>query len=193
MANNALKKKLERIRNHGWFNLPDHPGDRTIEQQMIGLRPLLSEVKGKAVLDVGCAEGLVGMECAKAGAARVHGIEIVQKHVYFARDYCRELPCTFEEADANHYDPQEKYDVVLMLAVLHKLKDPTASCIRLARACTNLCVVRMGPDKKEVIIDARSDNTPHYIGDTMRQLRFVVETMQSGPFGECTWYYRKSE
>lgn len=193
MADGALKKKLERIKNHGWFSLPNHPGDRTLEQQITGLRLLFNEVKGKTVLDVGCAEGLIGVECAKAGAARVHGIEIVQKHVVFARDYAREWPCIFEEADANHYDPQEQYDIVLMLAVLHKLRDPTAACIRMARACTDLCVIRMGPDKKEVIVDARSGGTPHYIGDAMRQQGFLVENMKSGPFGECTWYYRRGE
>lgn len=191
MAHGALKKKLDRMESHGWFTLPGHPGDRTLEQQLTGLEQLILEVKGKTVLDVGCAEGLVGITCAKAGALSTHGIEIVHKHVVFAVGYKGDLPCTFEKADANEYVPRQQYDIVLMLAVLHKLKNPTEACIRFAKAAKNLCIIRMGADKAEIIVDARSLYVPHFIGVTMREQGFVMERMERGPYNECTWYYRR--
>jgi hypothetical protein len=39
------------------------------------------------------------------------------------------------------------FDVVLLLAVLHKLRDPSAACARFARQARDLCVVRLPPAK----------------------------------------------
>lgn len=192
MANGALERKLERMRTHGWFHTPNRPGDRTLEQQMTGLGPMFDEVPGKTVLDVGCAEGLISIECARRGAVSTHGVEFVAGHIEIARGLASELPgCTFEVANANGYQPRRAYDVVLLLAILHKLVDPDASCRRLASAARDLCVIRLGPDRKDVIIDARSNNVPQYIGRVMVEIGFRLEHSEAGPLGEWTWYYRR--
>jgi len=185
------RMKESRKLTHGWFVLPDRPGDRTLEQQLEGLSPLLAEVDGKSVLDVGCAEGLISHECARRGAILVHGIEFVGSAVAKARELTGDLPCDFFHDDANIYEPKLRYDIVLLLAVLHKLVNPTEACIRLASAAKELCVVRMGLTGKETIIDGRSGSNAHYIGRTMRQRGFEMVQMTQGPLSEETWYYRR--
>jgi 2-polyprenyl-3-methyl-5-hydroxy-6-metoxy-1,4-benzoquinol methylase len=194
MVDGARLRKQERMNSHGWFDLPDSPGDRTLSQQMTGLGNLIAEVSGKTVLDVGCAEGLIGIECLKAGASHLVGVELVKKHIDKAKVFGRGLECAFFVADANQFRPQKTYDIVLLLAILHKLRNPTEACLRLADAASDLCVIRMGINSKnQVISDPRSEFEPHDIGAAMESLGFSVECVAEGPFGEATWYYRRGE
>lgn len=194
MANNARERKAERMRTRGWFNLPERPGDRTLAQQLRGLDPMLLEVHGKSVLDVGCAEGLISLEVAYRGARYVHGYEIVPGHVAIAQRLAAErgLPCTFIHADMNGHTLTESYDVVLLLAVLHKFWQPAVRAHMFAAHCRDLCVIRLSPDGTEIINDARSQNVPQDIGAVMRSHGFVVERRELGPFDEVTWYYRRT-
>jgi len=171
--------------------------DRTLAQQMMGLDRLFAQVEGKTVLDVGCAEGLLSIECAKSGAARVRGIEIRETAFDEA---CRlrtkaglsGRQCGFNCADANTCDPGEDYDIVLLLAVLHKLKNPTAACARLVAHAEDLVVIRLPPEHAPTIIDERSGNEPHHIGVVMERSGFVLEHQSyDGPFGEWVGYYRR--
>jgi len=100
--------------NKGWFSTPGRPGDRTLDQQLNGR--LFMEARGKTVLDVGCAEGLISIELAKAGAIAVHGVEIVPEHVKVANKLRGDLPITFEVGDANVWQPKRNYDIVIALA-----------------------------------------------------------------------------
>ena len=87
--------------------------DRTLAQQMMGLDRLFAEIEGKDVLDVGCAEGLLSIECAKAGADVV-GIEIRAQAVHDAmaavnRDPIARQRVSVSQADANFYDPLDEF------------------------------------------------------------------------------------
>lgn len=165
----------------GWFALANRPGDRTLDQQLTGIDPLWDRVVGKTVLDIGCAEGLITLECCKRGAIFARGVEIVPAHVQMAESL-RSGPCAFEVGDAQAWVPDQRYDVVLLLAVLHKLPDPTSACVQLARVAKELCVIRFpatsfGP----VIVDARSGRRPHDIGEVMESLGFTLECVTDGP------------
>jgi len=194
VANRARERKAERMRTRGWFDLPERPGDRTLEQQLRGLEPLFAEVKGKSILDIGCAEGLISLEAARLGARKVLGAEIVPGHIKIGNRLAAERgfsDCTFIQADADQYRPQEHYDIVLLLALLHKLQDPIFAASHFASICDDLCVMRLSPSGRDVIVDARTNNRPFDIGAVMEEAGFVVERKELGPFDEVVWYYRR--
>lgn len=178
--------------NKGWFIVNGRDGDRTLDQQLKGLEPLFAEVPGKTVIDAGCAEGLISMELAKAGATTCYGIEVVPGHVEMAEELAGELPCRFIVADLNTYNvavlPQA--DVVLMLAILHKLRDPSRVCLALAKLARELAVVRL-PPSGPTIVDARSQHVPHDIVAVMSNAGMGLDEITEGPFGEWTGYFRR--
>lgn len=175
----------------GWFSTPGRLGDRTLKQQIIGLADLRQRVHGKTVLDVGCAEGLISTYLVDHGAAAAHGLEIVPGHVDVANRLRGDRACTFEVADANIYEPVRQYDIVIMLALLHKLKDPSAACKRFAAAAREMVVLRLPPANAPTIIDARSDGKPHHIGAVMTGNGFMLKNACLGPFGEWMGYYER--
>jgi SAM-dependent methyltransferase len=175
----------------GWFKTKGRNGDRTLEQQLTGLEPLLAECAGKSILDIGCAEGLISIKLAKAGALFVRGVEIVPGHVSVANKLKGSLPCDFRVEDANHWAPTGEYDAVIALALLHKLRDPTAACIRFANACFNLMVIRLPPEHAPTILDERSGFKPHDIDHTMKVCGFELETVTRGHLNEWCGFYRR--
>lgn len=173
----------------GWFKIGDRDGDRTLEMQMLGLDPLMDECKGATVLDVGCAEGLLSMEMAKRGA-HVHGIDIVESHIETAKSLRGNLSCSFEVADAATYEPEE-HDIVLMLAILQKLKDPSHACAKYARVARDLIVMRLPPAHAPVILDRRSGKVRHDMKAVMTWYGFEQERVTEGPFNEWTAFFRR--
>jgi SAM-dependent methyltransferase len=173
----------------GWFDMPGRPGDRTFKQQLMGLDWLFANCAGKTVLDAGCAEGLIALECIKHGATSVHGVELVEDRVRLARKaatnrYASAL-ATFEVGDMNDWVPPHKYDIVLGLAILHKLKDPSRAAARLAMAAEWAVIFRLPPAGAPTIVDRRSGNTPHAIGSVMSARGFrLEEATNDGPYLE---------
>ncbi len=115
----------------GWISVPgirEH-ADRTLAEQMLGLDVAVAEAKGKTVLDLGCAEGLIGREFALAGATDVLGIESLESHLEVARRACADCPqMRFQQAYLQEWipahDPPEQFDIVLALGIIHKIPDP---------------------------------------------------------------------
>lgn len=177
----------------GWFSTPGRPGDRTLDQQLKGLDLLFAKVQHKTVLDLGCAEGLISMELARAGALAVHGVEIVPEHVAVAKKLQGSAPICFEVGDANTWKPTRQYDIVIALALLHKLRDPTEACYRLCGAAKHLVVLRLPPLHAPTIVDPRSGNNPHHIGRVMEKQGFELEFTARGHLDEWVGYYVRKE
>lgn len=176
----------------GWFHTPGRRGDRKIDQQLKGLERLLDTVSGKYVLDVGCAEGLIALKVEQAGAKAVHGVEIVEAHVEVARSLAGpDSRCSFEVGDANHWQPSDSFDVTLMLAVLHKLRDPSAAVRRFARVTRELCIVRLPPATAPLIVDERSGNKPHDIATVLASENFSLDQITRGEFDEWCGYFTR--
>jgi SAM-dependent methyltransferase len=99
-----------------------------------GLSDLLARARGASVLDIGCNRGLISLQFAIAGADAVHGCDIFEPGVQIARQNLSEFPAAsrFEVVDLTGGAPaledafglsyRSKYDIVLLLAVYHKLR-----------------------------------------------------------------------
>jgi len=153
---------------------------------------LLDSVKNKTVLDVGCAEGLIDFELIKAGAVATHGVEIRPQAVTDALNLRGPLACAFEVGDADTWKPVRPYDIVIMLALLHKLKDPSAACARYAECAKEMIVLRLPPrGDNPAVVDGRSGNKKHDIGRVLRQAGFHQHHVTTGYLGEWVGYYKR--
>jgi SAM-dependent methyltransferase len=186
----------------GWFSIPGirERADRTIEEQTGGLARALAEAKGKTVLDLGCAEGAISLEFAKAGAYRVIGLEVLEPHLEVARKYCAGWPQVefvnahlAEWAEA-HPEP-DPFDMVLALGVIHKLSRMEPVLRWAAKSCTDLFCFRsgaMGEGDYMVVNKRKSDrlNLP----EVMRSCGFRDEgRVMHGPKREIVHYWRRAK
>lgn len=178
-----------------WFHFEGRGGHRTLDQQMQGLALLMRSVKNATVLDVGCAEGLITMEMATAGATALHGVEIRRQAVVEANTLRGDLPITFEVGDLNVWRPQHHYDVLVMLAILHKLKQPREVLHDLLfRASPDLIVLRLPPhDDNPIVRDERSGNKKIDLWPTINKMGYKLIHVTPGYLKEWVGYYRRAE
>lgn len=137
----------------GWFRITGvQNGDRTLESQLLGLETIADRFAGKTVLDFGCAEGLIGRHCIDQwGAAWVDGVTVVQYEIDCGRRMCAGRPQRFILGDLGsdegraRLEPQiaQKYDIVLMLSILHKAKQPMRLLEWATRYARELVVIRL--------------------------------------------------
>lgn len=103
--------------------------------RMDGMTDLVTRARGASVLDIGCNRGLVGLEMYGNGARRVWGVDNYVQGIAAAREIfadLRDCEARFELAQLDQgpaaYEAafgtgaQERHDIVLLLATLHKLK-----------------------------------------------------------------------
>jgi len=187
----------------GWLSVPGirPTGDRTLEEQMLGLEKALAECAGKSVLDIGCAEGLIGREFARAGARRVVGLELLASHIEVAREACKDHPqmefivSHLGTWAAKHPQP-ERFDIVLALGVIHKLKDLKPGLVWAARSAGDLLCFRSPaytePVDADYYVHAKYGGDKVNVPATMREEGFVDEGKQTpGPRGEMVQYWRR--
>lgn len=178
----------------GWFKIAGvQEGDRTIEQQMLGLDPALADVNGRTVLDLGCAEGLVGREFLKAGAVDYFGIEIVTKNAEEARRQLAEFPQAVVSNDNldSHIATAPSYtaDVVLALAILHKLKDPERAIRWIGKVANVRAVIRTAERTPGYVLDVRSGDRRFELVGPLAEAGLHLERVETGPFNEWTGHF----
>jgi ubiquinone/menaquinone biosynthesis C-methylase UbiE len=165
--------------------------ERTLEQQWKGLE--LIDWAGKSVLDLGCAEGEVTMRAMDLGAASAWGVEHREDYVRQARKRCPSV--TWLCADLNEWpeaQPPRRWDVVLLLAILHKLRRPDVRLRAFARLAEETLILRLPPETGPVIVDIRSGNVQFDTRPIMVGLGFKQEAEhRDGPRGEYMSYWRR--
>lgn len=182
----------------GWFKVTGvQDGDRTVDDQMKGLAPALELARGRTVLDLGCAEGLIAREFAVAGATHVFGAEYLTSHVDVGRALVRGLPVTLLQADLNDRATHNwisglDFDVALLLAILHKLKEPGVLIRAVARRQPELIVVRLPPATAPVIVDKRSGNRPCNVQMNLEEHGYRLDQVTQGHFDEWCGYFRRA-
>lgn len=184
----------------GWLRVPGirPDGDRTLEEQMMGLAPALEECRGKTILDLGCAEGLIGREFARAGASSVLGIELLESHLEVARKACAGYPqmrficsnlLTYIERLSGQ-KPQQ-FDIVLALGIIHKLPDPGVPLRFAAQSARELLIFRAPAKATDGITRSKFTKTPCNVPVVMREEGFVEEALIPGVRGEAAQYWRR--
>lgn len=145
-----------------WFKIGDEPGLRELKYQMLGLEPLKGYAARASVLDLGCAEGLVGKFMVDVwGVDWVDGIEVVPARVEKAREICagyHNMEFHVGNFDAPDSLPElrSRYDIVLALAIAHKLKDPVGF-IEWCAEKAEVLAIRL-PTKHKTFQSPRSKN-----------------------------------
>lgn len=77
---------------------------------------MVTPLKGKSVLDIGCNEGFFCVEAVKQGASRVVGIDFSEKFINLAKQRCPEA----EFHKATWWElPDERFDVIFFLSAIH--------------------------------------------------------------------------
>jgi 2-polyprenyl-3-methyl-5-hydroxy-6-metoxy-1,4-benzoquinol methylase len=132
-----------------------------------GIGDLLFRAQGASVMDLGCNRGLVGFEFANNGARLVHGCDIFEEGINTARQIFADLRAVqsqFEVVDLTLGEPafevfgSEPWDIVLMLALYHKLarqmaKDDLSQLIRFIGSRTARYFAWRGYDSEIKILD----------------------------------------
>lgn len=183
-----------------WFRIPGvQDGERSIEEQLLGLGPALAEAQGKTVWDLGCAEGAIAFEFLKAGAKQVEACDFNAVLLNVALDMRGKLPeaerkrIAFRQADlrvALAHGLTASYDIVLALAVVHKLPKPEEALGYIARAARELVVIRL-PGGSTGQFTSKHHGTPCDVLATMAQKGFALERTEQGPRDERVQYWRR--
>jgi SAM-dependent methyltransferase len=185
----------------GWFKLPGRTGERTLKEQMRGLDRAVEQASGKTVLDLGCAEGLIAMQFVRAGAVRVRAIDCNEAVLRAGRQFLEAneaegFPArlAMEQGNLNAMlvpGWEGTYDIVLALAILHKMKNPEQALRATAGACLDLLVLRLGGGSRGEI---RSKFWPHVEVDSweiLPGLGFEFDGREQGPRNEQVHYWRR--
>jgi hypothetical protein len=189
-----------KIPGKGWFKIPGvQEGDRSLNEQMLGLDLALASAKGKTVADYGSAEGLIAFEFDKAGATSVYGCEIVSGHVEVAKSIAAEKDrcvCRFECINIDTLVKRERergeiwpYDISLALAILHKLSNPEAAIDFIADATREMIVVRFPIGRCGSFRDVRSQDRFIDVDARLSVKGFKVLQVETGPRTEKVVYY----
>ncbi len=176
---------MEIALRHGWLKIPGvQGGERTLAEQLRALRPALAEASGKWVLDLGCAEGLIGLEFAKAGAARVLGIEREAAHLAVARRLCTGAGylIKLKQFNLKQADPARPlaYDIVLALGIIHKLELPERGLRWAARSARELLLLRSGRGSVNGIIRGKFSRVACDAAAVLRDEGLLLEKTVDG-------------
>lgn len=170
-----------------WFN-----GERTVEEQLRGLDAVLDTISGKTVLDLGCAEGCISAVVKDRGATLVHGVESNPQLLAEAQKIAAP-GLKFMRGNLNIGLPDDclyQYNVILLLAILHKLGDPEVRLREYAARATDSVVIRLP-------LDSRGRFTTKHQGflcDTdrvMTECGFNRTELVEGPRGELVAYWAR--
>jgi len=189
--------------SEGWFAIPGvQKGPRSLAEQMLGLKPALDETYGKTVLDLGCAEGLIAIEFAKRGASLVCGVDYNPDLIATATaeiEKANEHKGKFLPVGCVHADLSEmitegytqQFDIVLALAILHKLDDPAAGAKFCADSAKSLIVIRLPIGSTGTIRGKHNPKARCDVREIFKAAGFQRERKELGPRGEWVQYWRR--
>lgn len=127
----------------------------------------LGDLRTKTLLDIGCGPGRYAVAAAERGA-RVVGIDVSPRMLALARQRARDRGvsdrCRFIEADFDAYQPDARFDVVLMISFVEYRANPERDLARLDALTIEKAIVKVPlPHRWQTIarrVRHRLRNTP---------------------------------
>jgi len=123
-----------------------------------GYDPLnLPDLRGRTVLDVGCADGLYSFECEKRGAKQILATDQSMMEGFLAAREILNSTVEYKEIDVFDISPQTvgTWDIVLFMGVFYHLKNPLFALEKLAQVTRYLLVV-----ESHIVVLPSWDNVP---------------------------------
>jgi len=99
----------------------------------------LDRIKGKSVLDYGCGFGWQAVAMRKAGARRVHGLDITPELLNHGRELARSAGVA--DVTFGKVPDGEKYDVVISLGSAEHFRDPEAEVARMCSMASEEVII----------------------------------------------------
>lgn len=133
------------------------------------------DLRGKTVLDVGCYYGFFLHEAIRRGASRAVGIEADPERFRIAGTLAGlyEGKVEVHQGLLEDVSLTERFDVVLLLNVLHHVRDPIAVLRKLAGLC-----------RGTVVVEFRQLHDPQFVRECLRPGR-SVDTAPAGRAGRA--------
>ena len=139
---------------------------------------MLSDLRGRTVLDLACGEGVYTRQFKRAGATAVTGVDISQATIALAEGEERQDPlgCRYVRADAAAFTPAAPVDIVTAVYLLNYARTPEA----LDRFCRGACFRALRPGGRLVGFNDNVRHPPdalasavfsHHYGIVRRQVR----------------------
>lgn len=134
-AGSAIQKRIHEL--GPWFHNIELDGEWTAPDHFLGNYPyvkwrkfahaLPADLRGRAVLDIGCNAGFYSIEMKRRGAERVLGIDFDDAYLAQARFAAEVADVRIEFRKLSVYDVgtlKETFDIVLFMGVLYHLRHP---------------------------------------------------------------------
>lgn len=169
-------------------------GLRSVNEQLKGLDAIRPFCRRGSILDLGAAEGSIGKHFVDTeGADLLHGIEAVPERVEAARKACKGYEgVQFWAADLNAPEAVQgllaQYDVVLALAIAHKLTNPEKFARWAAGKARKVIAIRM-PTASAIFRDPRSEYRSFDPGKLLSKWDLIADG--DGPRSERTMVWKR--
>jgi len=186
--------RLEKVMKvRGWFDIPGvRKGRRTLAEQMTGLETAIASAFGKTVLDIGCAEGLIAIEFARAGA-QVTAIERFDVHYLLADKLVRDYNIELIQTDIMEWETERTFDIVLALAIVHKMWSVEKAVNAITARARDLVIFRW-PSwiTADFELTSKHDRTSTAVNmSELLSRNFRLEQTVMGPRCEAVQYWRR--
>lgn len=138
------------------------------ERYALTFERLGANLRGRAVLDVGCGSGVYAVEAARRGAARVVGVDLSAEMIALAQTRCREAGyadvCRFVCAAFPLEEPQAELEAVfdhgIAMGVMDYVSDPYAF-LKAMRRCVAGSAILSFPGR-------------HWLREPLRRYRYKL-------------------
>jgi tRNA (mo5U34)-methyltransferase len=130
-----------------WTNPEGGPGPQYPDSRWKAIQPVLPDVAGKTVLDIGCSSGFFSLKLKELGARYVLGVDAGEqpKAIEQARFAARTLGLEVEFKTLSVYGVAEldqQFDVVLFMGVLYHLRHPLLALEALRPVCRETLILQ---------------------------------------------------